>query len=62
MLGKRMGVGMGDLLFKAREGYHRLFSGKSADYWWERDLVPMGSEFIVGLWQTCFAPPPPPSK
>ncbi|MDP2138870.1 MAG: hypothetical protein Q8J74_13550 [Candidatus Didemnitutus sp.] len=62
MLEKRMGVGMGDLMFKAREGYHSLFNGRSADYGWERDLVPMGGEFIVGLWQTYFAPPPPPSK
>lgn len=62
LLERRMGVGMGDLLFKAREGYRSFSQGQPREYWWEKDLEPMGAEFIFGLWQACFAPPPPPSK
>ncbi len=62
LLERRMGVGMGDLLFKAREGYRSFSQAKPREYNWEDTLLPMGSDFIVGLWQTYFAPPPPPSK
>lgn len=62
MLERRMGVGMGDMLFKAREGYRSYSQAKPHDYNWEDTLLPMGADFIVGLWQTYFAPPPPPSK
>lgn len=62
MLERRMGVGMGDMLFKAREGYRSFSLGKPHEYNWEETLLPMGADFIVGLWQTYFAPPPPPSK
>jgi hypothetical protein len=62
MLERRMGVGMGDLLFKAREGYRSYSQAKPREYWWEKDLAPMGADFIVGLWSAYFAPPPPPSK
>ena len=62
VLEKRMGVGMGDLLFKAKEGYRSYSQGKAREYWWEKDLQPMGAEFIFGLWSAYFAPPPPPSK
>ena len=61
-LERRMGVGIGDMLFKAREGYHSWSQGKPRDYNWEETLQPMGADFIIGLWQTYFAPPPPPSK
>lgn len=61
-LERRMGVGIGDLLFKAHEGYHSWSQGKPHDYNWEENLQPMGADFIIGLWQTYFAPPPPPSK
>jgi hypothetical protein len=59
VLERRMGVGMADLLFKAHEGYRGWANGKAADYQWETDLLPMGADFITGLWKTYFAPPPP---
>jgi hypothetical protein len=59
---KRMGVGMADLRFKAREGYRSFSQGKPREYNWEEHLVPMGADFIFGLWESYFAPPPPPSK
>ncbi|MFO1450910.1 MAG: hypothetical protein U1F61_22315 [Opitutaceae bacterium] len=59
---KRMAVGMADMLFKAREGYRSYSQAKPREYWWEKDLEPMGADYIVGLWQTYFAPPPPPSR
>jgi hypothetical protein len=62
VLERRMGVGMGDMLFKAREGYRSYSQAKPREYWWEKDLEPMGADFIVGLWSAMFAPPPPPSK
>ena len=62
MLERRMGVGMGDMLFKAREGYRSFSQAKVREYNWENTLLPMGADFVVGLWQTFFAPPPPPSK
>jgi hypothetical protein len=62
LLERRMGVGMGDLLFKAREGYRSFSQGKVRDYNWEDTLLPMGADFVVGLWQSFFAPPPPPSR
>jgi hypothetical protein len=62
LLERRMGVGMGDMLFKAREGYRSYSQAKPREYNWEDTLLPMGADFIVGLWQTYFAPPPPPSK
>lgn len=60
-LERHMGVGMGDLLFKAREGYRGWSQAKPREHNWEKDLLPMGADFVVGLWQTFFAPPPPPS-
>lgn len=62
VLERRMGVGLGDLLFKAREGYRSWSQGKPHEYNWEDDLLPMGADFIFGLWQTYFASPPPPLK
>lgn len=62
MLEKRMGVGMGDLRFKAIEGYRSYSQGKPREYNWEEHLVPMGADYIFGLWETYFAPSPPPSK
>ena len=62
LLERRMGVGMGDMLFKAREGYRSFSQAKVREYNWEDHLLPMGADFIAGLWQTFFAPPPPPSK
>ncbi|HYD85493.1 MAG TPA: hypothetical protein VEA63_15610, partial [Opitutus sp.] len=62
MLERRMGVGMADMLFKAHEGYLSFSQAKPHDYNWEKTLVPMGADLIVPLWETFFAPPPPPSK
>jgi len=62
VLEKRMGVGMADLRFKAHEGYRSYSQGKPHEYSWDDYLVPMGGEYIFGLWETYFAPPPPPSK
>ena len=62
MLERRMGVGMGDMLFKAREGYRSFSQAKPREYNWEDTLLPIGADFVVALWQTYFAPPPPPSK
>ncbi len=59
---RRMGVGLADLRFKAREGYRSFSLGKAREYNWDRDLVPMGADFIYGLWEAHFAPPPPPSR
>jgi len=57
---RRMGVGMGDLLFKAHAGYASWSLGRVHEYDWEHDLLPMGADFITGLWQTYFKPTPPP--
>jgi len=62
VLERRMSVGMGDLLFKAKEGYMSYSQAKFYETHWEKNLAPMGADFIVGLWSTYFAPPPPPSK
>jgi hypothetical protein len=62
MLERRMGVGIGDMLFKAHEGYRSWSQGKPHEYSWEKDLQPMGADFVIGLWRAYFAPPPPPSK
>lgn len=62
LLERRMGVGMGDMIFKAREGYRSFSQAKPREYNWDEHLLPMGADFIVGLWETFFAPPPPPSK
>ncbi len=61
VLERRMGVGLADLRFKAREGYRSWSLAKPREYWWERDLAPMGADFIYGLWESFFAPPPPPT-
>lgn len=62
LIERRMGVGLADLRFKAREGYRSWSQGKPHDYDWDKDLLPMGADFIFGLWETYFAPPPPPSR
>lgn len=62
LLERRMGVGMADLRFKAREGYRSFSQAKVREYNWEEHLVPMGADYIFGLWETYFAPPPPPSR
>jgi hypothetical protein len=59
---RRMAVGMGDMLFKAGEGYLGYSQAKFYETRWEQNLVPMGADYIVGLWQSFFDPPPPPSK
>lgn len=62
MLERRMAVGMADLRFKAHEGYRCWSLGKEREYWWEQDLEPMGADYIFGIWESYFRPPPSPSK
>jgi hypothetical protein len=62
VLERRMSVGMADLRFKAREGYRSYSQAKAYENSWEKTLEPMGADFIFGLWETYFAPPPPPSR
>jgi hypothetical protein len=59
---RRMSVGMADMLFKAKEGYLGYSQAKFYETRWEKNLMPMGADYIVGLWESFFAPPPPPSK
>lgn len=62
VLERRMSVGMADMLFKGKEGYMSYSQAKFYETHWEKNIAPMGADFIVALWQTYFAPPPPPSK
>lgn len=62
LLERRMGVGMADLRFKAREGYRGWSLGQERLQHWDTDLQPMGADFIFGLWETYFAPPPAPLR
>lgn len=62
LLERRMGVGMSDLLFKGKEGYMSYSQAKFYETHWEKNLAPMGADFITGLWQTYFSQPPAPSK
>lgn len=59
---RRMAVGMGDMLFKAKEGYLGYSQAKFYETRWQQNLAPMGGDFIVGLWQAFFEAPPAPSK
>ncbi len=51
---RRMAVGMSDLRFKAAEGYRGWANGGEHLSWWEKDLEPMGADFIFGLWEALF--------
>jgi hypothetical protein len=62
LLERRLAVGMGDLLFKAKEGYLGYSQAKFYETRWEPNLAPMGANYIVGLWQAFFEAPPAPSK
>lgn len=57
---RRMNVGMNDLLFKAKEGYMSYSQAKFYETHWDKNLAPMGADFIAGLWKTYFAPPAKP--
>ena len=59
---KRVEDILADQLFKAREGYMSYSQAKFYETHWEKNLAPMGADFIVALWETYFAPPPPPLK
>lgn len=59
---RRMGVGMADMLFKAKEGYLGYSQAKFYETRWEKNLVPMGADYIVGLWQAFFEAPRAPAK
>ncbi len=58
VLERRMGVGMADMLFKAKEGYLSYSQAKFYETRWKENLEPMGGDFIVGLWQAFFEPVP----
>lgn len=47
---QRMGVGIGDLMFKAREGYRGWSLGQERIVWLEKDMQPLGSDYIFPLW------------
>ncbi|QYM79053.1 hypothetical protein K0B96_00110 [Horticoccus luteus] len=49
-IAQRMSVGIGDLLFKAREGYRGWSLGQERIVWLEQDLQPLGSDYIFPLW------------
>ena len=57
LLERRMGVGMSDLLFKAKEGYLSYSQAHFYETHWEKNLQPMGADYIVGLWQAFFEAP-----
>ncbi|MBS0630313.1 MAG: hypothetical protein JSS11_00235 [Verrucomicrobia bacterium] len=57
---RRMGVGMSDLIFKAREGYMSYSQAKFYETHFDKNLAPMGADFIFGLWKTYFAAPAKP--
>ncbi len=59
LIERRMSVGMADLRFKARAGYRGWSMGKITEQNWTNNLLPMGADFIFGLWETYFLPPPP---
>jgi hypothetical protein len=61
-LERRMGVGLADLRFKAQEGYRGWSNGRPNESSWEKNLLPMGADYIYALWETYFAPPPAPSR
>ncbi len=61
VLARRMGVGMGDFLFRMREGYSGWANGKPGNYTWEDYFLPKGADLVIGLWETYFEPPPAPT-
>lgn len=54
-----MAVGMGDLLFRATEGYAGWANGKAHTTTYA-DLAPLGADYVLELWRAYFTPPPPP--
>ncbi len=60
-LERRMAVGMGDLLFRFREGYSGWANGKPGTYDWEDYFKPQGADLVVDLWRSYFETPPPPT-
>ena len=54
---RRMAVGVSDVLFRANEGYRGWAGGKETIAWREKDLVPLGCDYIFPLWQELFPPP-----
>lgn len=58
-LTRRMAVGMGDLLFRATEGYAGWANGRAHTTTYA-DLEPLGADYVIELWRAYFTPPPPP--
>lgn len=57
---RRMGVGMSDLIFKAKEGYMSYSQAKFYETHFDKNLAPMGADFIFSLWKTYFTAPAKP--
>jgi len=57
LIRRRMEVGLGDLRFRAREGYAGWSNGRASDTWWEKDLAPTGADFVFALWDHVIATP-----
>ncbi|WP_438481787.1 hypothetical protein [Oleiharenicola lentus] len=58
---RRMAVGVSDAMFRAKEGYRGWAGGKETIAWLEKDLQPLGSDFIFPLWSELFPPAPSPN-
>ena len=56
-IAQRMAVGIGDLMFKAREGYRGWSLGQERLVWLEKDLQPLGSDYIFPLWTDYLSQP-----
>jgi hypothetical protein len=56
---RRMAVGVSDTMFRAKEGYRGWAGGKETIAWLEKDLQPLGSDYIFPLWSGLFPPVQP---
>lgn len=56
---RRMAVGVSDTMFRAKEGYRGWAGGKETIAWLEKDLQPLGSDYIFPLWSELFPPAGP---
>lgn len=56
---RRMAVGVSDTMFRAKEGYRGWAGGKETIAWLEKDLQPLGSDYVFPLWSELFPPVTP---
>jgi hypothetical protein len=52
----RMAVGLGDLRFRAREGYAGWANGKAHVHGWDEDIAPTGADHVFALWDHLLRP------